>query len=377
MTWWRTWNRRWHEGDGRPGAAARRQPPVPPGAGADALTLGADLVDALQHGRIQAHVGGLEIVFQLLHGARADDGGGHPVLVHVPGQRQLGKRHAHLLGQGQELLHGVQAAGHAGIVGIGQGPQMPALLGQGLAPPVLARQPATRQGAPGDHGGAELAASGQDLVFDAAVEEVVGRLFADETGEAAPVGYPVALHQLPGGEGRRADVPDLALADEVIEGVQRLLDGGLLLGPVDLVEVNVVRLQAPQTGLHLLEDVLPVVAPVVRPVPHAAVHLGRQDHPLAPAAGEGLAHRHLRCAAVGVDVGGVEEIDARVQGGVHDADGLVLRGASPEHHAAQTEGRHAHPCAAQQPVLDRHVRNPPCVAAARVPGKRGAAHARV
>ena len=88
------------------------------------------------------------------------------------------------------------------------------------------------------------AAEGKELALDAAVEEVVGRLLADEARGAQLLGDVVGLADLPGGEGGAAGVADLALALEEVEGAEGLVDGNLGLGAVDLVEVDVVRLES-------------------------------------------------------------------------------------------------------------------------------------
>jgi hypothetical protein len=89
-----------------------------------------------------------------------------------------------------------------------------------------------------------------------------------------------------------------------------------------LVEVDVVGLQAPKRGVDLLVDLRgrqPAVGGVVR---HLAPHLGGQDVGVAGAAGEDLAPGALR-GAPAVDVGGVEEVDAGLEGGVGAGAGLL------------------------------------------------------
>jgi hypothetical protein len=74
---------------------------------------------------------------------------------------------------------------------------------------------------------------------------------------------------------------------------------------------------------------------VVRIVAHRVVHLAG-EHDVVAAALERLADDHLGLA-VGVHVGGVDEVDPCVQGPVDDPDRLVVVGVShgPEHHGAQ------------------------------------------
>jgi hypothetical protein len=130
--------------------------------------------------------------------------------------------------------------------------------------------------------------------------------------------------------------------DEVGERGQRLLDVGVRVRPVDLIEVDVVGLQAAQRVLHLGHDPAPRVAPLVGIIAHRLVHLGRQDDVVA-APLECLAH-DLLGLAVGVGVGGVNEVDPRVKRLVDDADRVVVVGVAdgPEHHRAQCVGTDLH-----------------------------------
>ena len=126
-----------------------------------------------------------------------------------------------------------------------------AALGRLGAAAVAAGEPAAGERAPRDDAHPVALAGGQDVGLDAAREQRVGRLLADEALAAAALGGPLRLDDRLGGEGRAADVADLALADEVGEGAERLVDVGVRLGAVDLVEVDPVGAQAPQAVLDL------------------------------------------------------------------------------------------------------------------------------
>jgi len=54
---------------------------------------------------------------------------------------------------------------------------------------------------------------------------------------------PLRFHNLAAGEAGTAGVADLALVNEVGEGGEGLLDRGVRLGPVNLVQVDVVSVQ--------------------------------------------------------------------------------------------------------------------------------------
>ena len=153
-------------------------------------------------------------------------------------------------------------------------------------------------------------------------------------------------------EGRAADVADLAGADEVGEGAERLVDVRVRLGPVHLVEVDPVGAEAAEARVDLLHDPAARVALLVRAVAHAAVELRGQDDAVAAAARERLADYLLRLAAR-VDVRGVDEVDPRVERPVDDADRLVVVRVAPgaEHHRAEAERADADAGAAERAVL--------------------------
>ena len=205
-----------------------------------------------------------------------------------------------------------------------------------LAP--LAREPAARQRAPGHHAHAVAAAHRQHVALDPAHEQRVGRLLGHEALAPAPLRRPLRLHDLVRREGGAAEVEDLALAHQVGEGAERLVDVGVRVGAVDLVEVDVVGAQAAQAVLDLADDPAARVAAHVRVVAHRRVDLGGQHHVVAPA-GQRLADDLLGLAGR-VDVGGVDEVDPRVERAVDDPDRVVVVGVAPvaEHHRAEAQG---------------------------------------
>ena len=87
-------------------------------------------------------------------------------------------------------------------------------------------------------------ARGQDVALHGAREDRVGGLFGDQAPELAVARDPLGLDDLTGGEGRGTDVADLALADEVGEGAEGLLDVGVGARAMDLVEVDPVGVEA-------------------------------------------------------------------------------------------------------------------------------------
>jgi hypothetical protein len=219
-----------------------------------------------------------------------------------------------------------------------------------LAP--AARQPAAAERAPGDDAHRVLAAGRQDVGLHAAREDGVRRLLADEPLRVALARGPLGLDDLRRGIRRGADVADLALGDEIRQRAERLLVVGPVIPAVHLVEVDPVGLQALERRLDRAEDPAPRVARLVGIVAHRAVELRREHDVVAAAAGKGLADDLLGLPPR-VDVGGVDEVDARVERAVDDADRRVVVGLAPraEHHRAEAQRRDLHAGACERSLV--------------------------
>jgi len=178
-----------------------------------------------------------------------------------------------------------------------------------------------------------------ELALDVAHDEAVLVLARGEGVEVPRVGYPPRLDHLPGGEVRAADVADLALAGEVVEGAQRLLDRRQRVGAVELVEVEPVGLEPPQAVLDRLHDVGARAALHAAGIVHVHAELRRQ-HDVLAALAEDFAEETLRAAALAVDVGGVEERDAEIERLVDDLAGRLKVDPAAEIVAAETDERH-------------------------------------
>ena len=224
--------------------------------------------------------------------------------------------------------------------------------GRRLIALVFTGEKTASDGTPGDDAEAEGLGGGEEFAFYAAIEEIVRGLLGDEAVEVEAVAGPEGLDDLPGGEGGGANVADLAGAHEVVEGAQGLVDRDLGTRTMDLVEIDVVGLEAAETGLGLFDDVAAGVALGVGVgLVHRAVDLGGEENAGALAvAGEGLADDFL-AAAAGVDVGGVDDVDAGVEGGVDDADGVLEFGAASEVHGPEGEGRNFDAGASEEAVV--------------------------
>jgi len=91
------------------------------------------------------------------------------------------------------------------------------------------------------------------------------------------------LRQLPGPHRRRTDVADLASLHHIVKRLHRLLDRHPGVKPVNLVQVDVLRPEAAQGLVQLLNNCLARQARATRAVMHREEDLRRQDHVLATA----------------------------------------------------------------------------------------------
>jgi len=238
-----------------------------------------------------------------------------------------------------------------------------------------AGQPAPGQRAPRDDPHVVLLGHGQHVTLDTPRQQRVRRLLGGEPAQATSLGDPLVLDDAVRREGGGAEGADLALTLQVGQCGEGLVVVGARVGAVHLVQVDPVGLQPLQTVLDLLHDPASGVAALVRVaagLPHSHVHgaveLGRQDDAVAAAA-QRLADDRLRLA-LGVDVGGVDEVDAGVQRLVDDRGRGVVVGLAPgaEHHGAEAERADEHPGVAEVAVL--HRSSMPHPTAARRPSVR-------
>ena len=104
---------------------------------------------------------------------------------------------------------------------------------------------------------------------------------------------------------------------------------------MDLVQVDPVCAKPAQARIALPHEPTTCVATLVDVVPHRPVGLRRQHDPVTPIL-ESLADDLLGLAPR-VDIGGVDEVDPRIEGAVDDPGRVLVIGIAPgaEHHRAE------------------------------------------
>ncbi len=218
----------------------------------------------------------------------------------------------------------------------------PGALRQLRAAAVLAGQKAARQRKKRQDTDAKVAAGGKQFAVDLALQQAVLILRRNVGRKTAGARDSQSLGQLPGGEVAASEVTDFAGVHQVGERLERLLLRRVGVGRVQLIEVDVIRVQAPETVLGGGHHIAPRRAMQVGPLAHRHPELARHDD-LAPSFAQRLAQQFFGAAAVAIDVGGVEERDAFVERAIHDRLGLFGVALDREIVAAEAHGRNLEP----------------------------------
>ena len=220
-----------------------------------------------------------------------------------------------------------------------------------------AGQQTARQGAPDQDPETLGGTHGQEIPLEIPGHQAVVRLDGGIAVETAALGDTDRLGDLPGRVVGAGQVADLAVPYQLVEGAERLLHGGAGVEAVDVVQVDPVGTEAAQAGLASPQDVPAGLADVVRAVAHPGVHLGADEDLVAPTS-EGPSQELLGLAAL-VGVGGVEQVDAGVEGHRHlvpragEVDRPDRGAGVPETHGAEGQGRHPDARRTQEPQFQR------------------------
>jgi len=185
-------------------------------------------------------------------------------------------------------------------------------------------------------------------------QEVILRLFNNRPDEVESLGHSPGLSDLLGRPLTGAPVESPAVVNNVVHGPHGFLDGRGDVGAVAVENVDVVHVEALERGLGALHYVLTREALVVGALT-APEDLGRNDDvgALPPELPDRLPH-DLLGAAVGVDLGIVEEVDAVVAAGLEQRLGLLHVQLVPEAHPrAVRQLAHLQPRSPKVPVLHR------------------------
>ena len=205
---------------------------------------------------------------------------------------------------------------------------------------VFAGQEATGQRAPDQDADVVVLGERLELVLEASAHEAVVHLRGHVSLESQALLHHERGGRLPGHEVGQPDVADLSLTHEVVQRPQGLLERGVAVPSVHLVQVDVVGLEATQTAFHLAQDVHAGGAAPIEVAAHGQPDL-RGQHDVLPDALQGVAQESLALAEA-VHVGGVDQVDAVVQGHLHHPRGVLLAQVAHVHLAAELHAAQRH-----------------------------------
>ena len=180
-----------------------------------------------------------------------------------------------------------------------------------------ARQQPPLHGAVDDHSDLVLSAVAEDLRLDLPVQHAVGRL---QRGDGVDLADPLHLPDTVVGH---AEISHLALLGQPGHLLPRLLDIGLRVGPVHLVEVDGLDAEPFEAVFTFLSDALPLEVRHLLPlvVPEQAALGG--DVRLMPGHLERLAYQLLGVAKT-IDRGRIDPVDPLIQPGQNRGDGVIV-----------------------------------------------------
>src|SRR5438045_9201427 len=115
---------------------------------------------------------------------------------------------------------------------------------------VFPGKPSSIQRAPCQESHAEMLNGRQNIELDAPHENGIRRRLGDEALEATLRADRLRLRLVPRGKHRATEVPDLAVPHEIGRHVERLLEAGVEVGPMDMIEVDVISAKALDAGLY-------------------------------------------------------------------------------------------------------------------------------
>ncbi|KAG1252871.1 hypothetical protein G6F65_017724 [Rhizopus arrhizus] len=239
--------------------------------------------------RGELHRQGFEVAVPLRLGTGAGDGGADQTVVQHPGQGEGDRGRVVLDSACRDGLGDLQRFRpplgllHALVATAGT-----AVGWRRRVHGVLAREHAARQRAVRNDTQAVVARGGQLLDFGRAIDDVVERLAGDRTVDAELVGDARHFGNAPAAEIGQAEVPHLALADQVAHGAYAFFERQARDCAMEIQQVDVVGAQALEAGLHRLVDPAARLALLVRAgrTRRREAELGG-DHPAVAVVGDG------------------------------------------------------------------------------------------
>src|SRR6202166_4686656 len=228
-------------------------------------------------------------------------------------------------------------------------------------PAVLAGQQTTGKRTPYEQADLFGLQQGNDFPFEIAAGDRVISLKRVESGQDPELADAKGFGEPPCLPVGAADVADLSLMHQGVESSKRLFDRGHGIVAMNLVQIDVVGLQAAETGLYSVHNVAARSPDVIPPRADAAIDL-RRDHHILPRDVKVFQRlpENPFALTLRVIVRRIKEVDAAVirrfdqfigPGLAYGADGLEDSSAVPERHGSEAEFRDQETCIAERCVF--------------------------
>ena len=149
------------------------------------------------------------------------------------------------------------------------------------------------------------------------------------------LGDPMHFADLPAGVVRGRHVTNLAFANQSIHRIQRLFYGNAVIRLVQVIDIEVVRLESPQTIFNRAKNSALGKSTFIRTLAHLVVNLGRQDQVFTLTANR-IPQQPLRFTVL-IGVGAVEKINTSRDASLYHANGGRLIDWFAEGHCPQAE----------------------------------------
>jgi len=302
-------------------------------------------------------VEGAQVVGPLVFRSRPGDDGANQRVVEHPVHGELAGRHATLVGALLERLGEDQGLGaelglqHPFVAA--PRPRAVRRLGVGE---VFPRENTPCQRAVRNDADAVVPAGGQDLHLGHPVYGVVVGLADHWPGHAQGLGDADQFGDAPARIVVEAPVADLSRRQQVVHGTQSLLQRRRRIVEVEVVDIDVVGVEAAEA---VIDGAVQPFAPqpphvgILAHLDHRVGDLGRQ-HPAVAVLADQLSDDALG-GTEGIGVGGVDEVDAGVAPCLDDPLGCVLEDLVAEHHGAEADRRNPQSAAPESPVFHAEV----------------------
>src|SRR5437870_4821689 len=206
-------------------------------------------------------------IVELTHVADPEVDAGHTGMSQRKRERHLRKRHTGLARNARKLLDHVELALIAGSRQVKPRAQDRIMLApltlyeacpriawnRGIAA-IFPGKPSSIQRAPCQESHAEMLNGRQNIELDAPHEDRIRRRLGHEALEATLRADRMCLRLVPRGKHRATEVSDLAVPYEIGQHIERLLEVGVEVGPMDLIEVDVIGAKAFEARRDLTHD---------------------------------------------------------------------------------------------------------------------------